>query len=105
MQNIDQEVPDDQLADDMQFRDSRFHGGRTMVAVKDGKDVCWNCHALLLGKDHGDVPVGTAWIRICTRPRCSAHIEEEMRGLRTHQSPSLRNIKKISQKMHKRSRR
>lgn len=102
MQQIDQDLPDEQLADDMQFRDSRFHPGRTMVAVKEGRDVCWNCHTPIFGKEYGDVPLGTAWIRICTRPRCSAHAEEEIRGPRTHQvvtDPKLKAIKSLSKKL------
>ena len=43
MQQNEQEAPEKDLGDDMKFRDSKFHPGRTMVAVKDGRDVCWNC--------------------------------------------------------------
>ena len=106
MQQNEQAAPEKDLGDDMKFRDSKFHPGRTMVAVKDGRDVCWNCFAPLDGKDHGDIPIGTAWIRICTRPRCVPHAEEEMRGPRTHQvtNPKLRAVKKISQKIRGRRR-
>jgi len=74
--------PDEELADNMVFRNSPYHPGqRVSVASKRGVDICWCCHRPVLSMDDFiDLPMKEALIRLCKSRECMIAAARELTG-------------------------
>lgn len=70
----------EELGDSVALRNSSAAGGALVaVAQKANVDVCWVCFRPVLAH-HVDVPMKSAWVRICTNQACADQCARELEG-------------------------
>jgi len=70
----------EELGDSVVLRNSPAAGGALVaVAQKGGVEVCWVCFRPILAQ-YVDVPMKSAWIRICTGQACADQCARELEG-------------------------
>lgn len=71
---------EDNLADELKLREhSKYHSGLTSVAHKNNRDVCWVCFEPV-GNNYVDIPMKSAWIRLCDNRACEKVALKEPMG-------------------------